>query len=145
MQGIPGQDGAQIGDRMLADTRYTGRLQIIWDRHSSSQPVETYMADMRRMTDRAVALGDKYVVVSDIPDLDGATDERGALLASAPDDAMVTDRINAALRQQYPGNFVDVTAVLSDSATRTDGLHLKQAGYEAVAKAIAAFVEANAL
>jgi hypothetical protein len=37
MQGIPGQNGAQIGDRMLADTRYTGRLQIIWDRHFSSR------------------------------------------------------------------------------------------------------------
>jgi lysophospholipase L1-like esterase len=97
------------------------------------------------MTDRAAALGNKYIVVSDIPDLDGTTDENGTLQTSAEDDATVTDRINAALREQYPDTFVDVTAVLSDSSTRTDGLHLTQIGYEAVAKAIAAFVEAKSL
>lgn len=103
------------------------------------------MADMRRLTDRAEALGNRFIIVSDIADLDGTTDESGKLKVSAEVDVAATDRINAALKARYPDNFVDVTAALSSTETRTDGLHLTQAGYDAVAEAIAEFIRARRL
>ncbi len=144
MQGVPGEDGGKIAARMLADTRYTGRLKVIWDRHYTNEGVELYLADLARMTDHAAQSGD-FVVISDIADLDGVEDENGKQTATAAADAALTDKINAALRQRYPDRFLDVTGILSDPATRTDGLHLTQAGNDAVASAIAAFIRAKSL
>lgn len=133
MQGVPGEDGKAIADRMLADTRFSQRIKVIWDRHYSGERAADYMAAIAPMVEKAAQSG-PFVVVSDVPDLDG-TDT-----VDAPADASETDTINTALRAKYPGNYLDMTAPLANPATRTDGLHLSAAGEAAVAKTIAAYV-----
>lgn len=135
LQGVAGEDAKVISARMLADIRYEGRIAIFWVRHADNQSVEQYMADLTPMVEKLRQSSTPFIVVSDVADLEGSpTGDAGA-------DATTTDAINDALRAAFPGNFLDVTAVLSDPATRSDGLELSADGQSAVAGAIAAFIQ----
>jgi hypothetical protein len=134
MQGKPGEDGAQIAARMLADISFDKRIKVIWDRHWDGETVDRYMSELAPMIDKAAATGTPYVIISDVPDLDG-TDK-----SSAQDDASQTAAINQALQAKYPDNYLDMVAPLADPSLHKDGLHLNKAGEAAVAKAIADFV-----
>lgn len=134
MQGVPGEDGRSIAARMLADNRYDGRIVVIWDRHFSNERPEQYMTELAPMVEKARASATAFIVVSDIADLDGTAN------ASATQDAADTAAVNDALKAKYAANYLDLTEVLADPATRTDGLHLTPAGQAAVAGAIAAYV-----
>jgi hypothetical protein len=137
MQGVPGQSGQQISERMLADTRYTARFKIIWDRHWSGETPRQYLSELKPIIDRAAETGD-FIILSDIRQIiasdkiDPATDK------------VTTDEINRELARLYPRNFLDVTALLDPPSMRaSDGLHLSRAGYSAVAKALAQAIAAR--
>jgi lysophospholipase L1-like esterase len=138
MQGVPGETGAQIAERMLADTRFERRLKVIWDRHHTAQNPATYLRDLAPIIEKAKATGD-FIVVSDIRQLLPSD--------NIPDptiDAAITAAINEQLSRQYPDNFVDLAAILDDPETRKpDGLHLSSTGSERVARALAAAIEAG--
>ena len=138
MQGVPGENGAQIAERMLANILRPGSLQIIWDRHYTNEASEDYLRDIATMADRARSQGD-FLVISDIrqlPTSETATDPVS--------DAGITKANNDQLAKLYPGNFVDVTSALEDPATRgPDGLHLSTSGNAAVAQLLAAAIEAR--
>jgi len=137
MQGVPGQTGREIAERMLADTRYTGRLKVIWDRHYTGENPDTYLADLKPMIDRAAATGD-FIIVSDIRQLVPSN------IIDPVKDKAIAERINRELARLYPNNFLDVSALLDDPAMRIeDGLHLSPAGNAAVAKALARAIMAR--
>lgn len=134
MQGVAGEDGQSIATRMLADNRYDNRIVVIWDRQWTGEEPGIYMEQFAPMVAKAARLATAYIVVSTIPDLDGSEK------ITAEKDAADTAAVNAALRAKYEGNFLDVTGLLADPATRTDGLHLTPAGNAAVAGAIADYI-----
>jgi len=135
-QGVAGQDGKQISARMLADTSFTKRIQVIWDRHWTKESVDQYMRELAPMVERAKSLNVPFIVVSDIARLISEGD------TTAAQDAADVEAMNAALKKAYPENYLDVTGVLAAPSTRIkDGLHLSgEAGEPAVAKAIAGFI-----
>lgn len=137
MQGMAGEDGKAIAARMVADTRYDGRIAVIWNRHSDNEGVEQYMADLTTMTDKAKNTAPAFVIISDVVDIDGSAG------VTAEADRAATDAINEAIGARYPQNFLDVQAVLADPATRSDGLQLSPAGQAAVAGALASFIRQN--
>ena len=140
MQGVPGEDGASISARMLADTSFTNRIQVIWDRHRGGQSAEQYMSELAPAIERAAASGAAFIVVSDVPDLDGVLPD-----VSAETDARETEAINSALLAKYPDNYLDMVTPLNDPKLRTDGLHLSPSGEAAVARAIADYIIAKGL
>ncbi|MBN9316192.1 MAG: hypothetical protein J0I99_10665 [Devosia sp.] len=130
MQGVPGEDGAAIARRRLATDAFDRRIAVIWDRHSTNQDPTRYIADLAPLFERLDH--GHYIVISDIrsmsPELDVVADRQR------------TEAINARLRSAHPDNFLDLTEALDDPATRSDGLHLTQAGIDIVAEQIARFV-----
>ena len=138
MQGVPGETGASIASRMLADTRYTSRLKIIWDRHATNETPTQYLSDLKPIIDRAAETGD-FLILSDIRQItaDGKVD--------LDSDKRTTDEINRELARLYPAHFVDVSAALDPASMRVaDGLHLSKPGYDAVASALATAINARA-
>jgi hypothetical protein len=134
MQGVPGEDGPRIAARMLPDTKHDGRIAVIWDRHWSHESVAQYMEELAPLVEKAQRTATAYIVVSDIPDVDGTTD------VTAEADAAETTAINAALSAKYAANYLDLTGVLADPSLHTDGLHLSPSGMDAVAGAIAGYI-----
>lgn len=131
MQGVPGEDGAQIAKRRLATTQFESRIAVIWDRHYTNENPDQYMADLQPIFDKLAH--DRYVVISDIRSLASDVD--------LDQDRTLTEKINARLKQGHPNNFLDLTTLLEDPASRRDGLHLTPPAYDSVAEAIAAFVQ----
>lgn len=132
MQGVPGETGQQIAERMLADTRFERRLKIIWDRHHTAQDPAVYLRDLAPIIEKAKATGD-FIVVSDIRQLLPSDN-----IPDPATDAAITASINRELARLYPSNFIDVTTMLEDPATRgADGLHLTTTGNSQVAEALA--------
>jgi len=138
MQGVPGEDGKQISARMLGDTRFDGRIKVIWDRHWGGESIEQYMAELAPMTEKAAASGLPFVIVSDVPRL---TDE-GTITAAQ--DAKDVAAFNKALKARYPEQYFDLVEALAAPRTRqADGLHLSKDGEAAVAAALADYVNAK--
>lgn len=139
MQGVPGETGQQIAERMLADTSFERRFKIIWDRHHTAQDPATYLRDIAPMVEKARATGD-FLIVSDIRQLLPSDN-----IPDPATDAAIATAINRELARHYPDNFVDVTTVLEETRTRTeDGLHLSAIGNDRVAKTLAAAIQARA-
>lgn len=135
MQGVGGENGRKIGDRQAADVKYKSRIAIIWDRHDTGEDAATYMADLAPLFERL--RGTRYLVISDIRSLSDTID--------VEQDAITTEAVNARLKADHPDNFIDVTDLVEDSKTRTDGLHLTPATYDAVAHRIAESITAKGL
>ena len=136
MQGVPGESGKQIAERMLADTRYNRRFKIIWDRHFTNEKPADYLRDLAPIIDKAKSEGD-FLVVSDIRQLLPSDN-----IPDPSTDAAIAASINQQLAALYPVNFVDVTAALEDLATRgPDGLHLTDLGNQRVAAALAEAIQ----
>lgn len=130
MFGVPGEDGSAIAKRMQDTPADPFALNILWDRHYTRQSVQSYLRDFAEMVSFA---GANFIVISDIPAI------------GLPADAALTETINEALRGLYADKFLDVTAVLADASTRTDGLHLTPEGNNLVAQEIANFIRRNGL
>jgi hypothetical protein len=134
---VPGETGEMIGKRMLADTKYTTRFKIIWDRHWPGEAAKDYMEQIKPMLDRAGQTGD-FLVVSTLPQLilDKGIDP--------VEDAAVAEAINRELARVYPDNYVDIASAVTERNTRgTDGLHLSQLGETIVARRLAEAVRAR--
>lgn len=138
-QSVPGETGEMIGNRMLADTRYTTRFKIIWDRHWPGEAVKDYMQQIKPMLDKARETGD-FVVVSTLPQL---IVDKGI---DPVEDAAVADAINRELARVYPDNYIDVASAVTERNTRgKDGLHLSQLGETIVARRLAEAVRARSV
>lgn len=133
MQGVPGESCQQIAERMLADTRYDRRFKIIWDRHYTGENPDDYLREIAPMIEKAKASGAGFIVMSDIRQLLPSHN-----IPDPATDAAITAAINKQLATLYPDNFVDVSEMLEDAATRgIDGLHLSKSGNDRVAAALA--------
>lgn len=133
MQGVPGEDGVGIAKRMLADTTYTGRFKIIWDKHWTNEAPDQYLRELKPIIDRAAETGD-YIVLSDIRQISGGD-------VDLVKDKQTTDEINREMARLYAGHFLDVSALLDPPNMRVgDGIHLTKQGNDAVAKALAAAI-----
>jgi lysophospholipase L1-like esterase len=133
MEGVPGQNGEAISTRAAADTQYTNRIAVVWDRHDGGEAVDKYVGDLAPLLQHLE--GRRFVVLSDVWYVSGEN--------STDADRRLAETINDRLRTAYPDNYLDVTAVLQAPDTRTDGLHLAPPGEEAVAKALAEFIVAK--
>lgn len=138
MQGMPGEDGKAISDRMLADTKFTRHFKVIWDKHWANETPEQYIRELKPILDEAAKTGD-FIVLSTIrqiaapgPSVDIAKEQQ------------ITAAINRQLARLYPLNFLDVTSLLDPPSMReADGIHLSAAGNDAVAKALASAISAR--
>ncbi len=134
--GVGGESIDSIATRMLADTTYRDRIQVLWDRMNTGDTNSNYLTKMAAMVARCRERHERFIIISDINKTDGTEDAGSAW-------RIAQDARNAALAAAYPSHCVDVVAALDSNALRTDGLHLTASGNQIVGDAVLALALAN--
>ncbi len=115
--GAGGETIAQASARQLAASAsiYLDRVMLIHDKLNTGEDPTAYVATVRAMV--AAQISGKFLIISGIYSTNGTQD---------PGSSYYVDQttVNNALAALYPGNFLDVSALLASDTTRSDGVHL---------------------
>ena len=116
--GVGGETIAQAYAHQTADAAsiYRDRVMLIHDKLNSGEDATAYVATVQAMV--AYQRSGKFLIISGIYTTDGVSQEPGSAYYIAQ------TTVNQALAALYPGNFLDVSALLASDSTRTDHVHL---------------------
>ena len=112
--GVGGYTIAQAFSAQTAAPLYRDRILIIHDKMNSGETVDAYVATVQAMIAYQPRM---FLIVSGIFSTDGSQDPGSAYYIRQ-------SSVNTQLAALYPANFLDVSVLLADDTTRSDGVHL---------------------